>query len=95
MAVIRPAYGAFLLLCLFLFLGCLAFLDLADRRTRQEDQLRLARQVVHDLALSDLALTTEARYTRHAAVSDALVVSMDHPGGLDHFPSTLFFAARR
>ncbi len=48
--------------------------------------------IVSDLALSDLALSTEARYTRHPVASDTVVISMDHPGAIDHFPSTIFWA---
>lgn len=43
------------------------------------------------LQLTDLAVSTEARYTRHPAVSDPVVPFMDHPGGLEHFPSGSFF----
>ena len=59
------------------------------------DNFRNLREVVAGLGLSDLALSTEARYTRHPAVSDPVVVSMDHPGAIDHFPSTFFWAPVR
>lgn len=95
MKSLRPATRVLLLLGALLFLGCLMLADIAKRRSGQTAQQRTVQRVVANLALSDLALTTEARYTRHAAVSDAVVVGMDHPGGLDHFPSTLFFAPVR
>jgi biotin transporter BioY len=90
--MMRPSAG---LLAVFLVLAIL-FSVLAQsseskRRTQQENVLLLQRVVSH-LGLSDLALSTEARYTRHPAVSDAVVVSMDHPGAIDHFPSTFFWA---
>lgn len=66
-----------------------------DKRDRQDEDFHILQDVVYRLALSDLALSTEARYTRHPAVSDAVVVSMDHPGAIDHFPSTLFWAPVR
>lgn len=47
---------------------------------------------VATFGVSDLCLSTEARYTRHLMASDKVVVGMDHPGGLDHFPSTIFWA---
>lgn len=55
-----------------------------------------ARQGVLDIAVAalgatDLCLATEARYTRHPAVSDRLVAFMDHPGAIEHFPSGSFF----
>lgn len=50
-----------------------------------------AEMVVGALGLSDLVLSTEARYTRHPAVSDSIVPVMDHPGAIEHFPSGSFF----
>ncbi len=52
----------------------------------------MLRDMVSLLGLSDIALASEARYTRNPAISDSVVVSMDHPGGIDHFPSTFFWA---
>jgi hypothetical protein len=95
MKSLRPATGVFLALSLLLLLASLLFTDITKRRNNQSTQLGHVQRVVSDLGLSDLALSTEARYTRHPAVSDPAVVGMDHPGGLDHFPSTLFFAPRR
>jgi hypothetical protein len=95
MTTMRPATGVLLALVLLLLLGGLTCAGIADRRTEQAGQIRRIQQVVAGLALTDLALTSEARYTRHPAVSDAVVVGMDHPGGLDHFPSTLFFSPVR
>ncbi len=91
----RPVTGALLALVLLLLLGGLTSAGIAERRTEQAERLRRIQPVVAGLALTDLVLTSEARYTRHPAVSDAVVVGMDHPGGLDHFPSTLFFAPVR
>ncbi len=67
----------------------------ASKRCTQEENVRLLQGVVFHLGLSDLALSTEARYTRHPAISDSVVVSMDHPGAIDHFPSTFFWAPIR
>ncbi len=91
----RPSTGVLGILCIFFFLASMMFATMGKRRSGQAERLRHVQQVVTDLALSDLALSTEARYTRHPAVTDAVVVGMDHPGALDHFPSTLFFAPVR
>ena len=48
------------------------------------------RLLVQELGLSDLAVTTEARYTRHPAVSDPVAPFMDHPGDIENFPSGSF-----
>lgn len=43
------------------------------------------------IGLTDLCVSTEARYTRHPAVSDSLAPFMDHPGAIEHFPSGSFW----
>ena len=84
----------FLLTILSLFYGYV-MLALPGKRAAQEESFQTLRQVVARLGVSDLSLSTEARYTRHPAVSDPVVVIMDHPGAIDHFPSTLFWAPAR
>ncbi len=44
-------------------------------------------ELVQELQLSDLALFTEARYTRHLSQADLHSAFQDHPLALDHFPS--------
>jgi hypothetical protein len=46
---------------------------------------------VSGLGLTDIVIATEARYTRHPAVSDPLVPFMDHPGAVEHFPTGSFW----
>ncbi|MBF0247361.1 MAG: hypothetical protein HQL36_04725 [Alphaproteobacteria bacterium] len=58
---------------------------------RQGERARLARV----LELTDLALFTEARYTRHVSQSDLHSAFQDHPMSLDHFPSGSLIGARR
>ena len=43
--------------------------------------------VVKTLALTDLCLFTEARYTRHPSQSDLSSAFQDHPVALEHFPA--------
>jgi hypothetical protein len=43
--------------------------------------------MVRRLGLTDLALFTEARYTRHPTQSDRFAPFQDHPGALEHFPT--------
>lgn len=50
------------------------------------DRARLARE----LMLTDLCLSTEARYTRHPSMSDLHSPFQDHPFSLEHFPSGSF-----
>lgn len=43
--------------------------------------------LVKRLGLTDLALFTEARYTRHPSQADGFAPFQDHPHALEHFPS--------
>ncbi len=43
--------------------------------------------VVKSLELTDLALFTEARYTRHLSQADLHSAFQDHPVSLEHFPT--------
>jgi hypothetical protein len=64
---------------------------------RQRD--RAGRQasaaMVHRLGLTDLALFTEARYTRHLTQADRFAPFQDHPGAREHFPSGALVAPPR
>jgi len=81
------------------FLGLLAVVDSAlllhrhGEKTRAVSESGLRQITVASLGLTDLSLATEARYTRHPAVTDPLVPFMDHPGAFEHFPSGSFWAA--
>ena len=45
------------------------------------------RNLVQALALTDLAIWTEARYTRHPSQADLFSAFQDSPGALEHFPA--------
>lgn len=45
------------------------------------------RQLVKLLALTDLSLSSEARYTRHPTQADVFAPFQDFPGALEHFPT--------
>ncbi len=51
------------------------------------DELPARRQLVSVLSLTDLALWTEARYTRHPSMADLFSPFQDHPAAFDHFPA--------
>ena len=50
------------------------------------------RELAKTLQLTDLALFTEARYTRHPSQADRHAPFQDHPMALDHFPSGSFLS---
>jgi hypothetical protein len=91
----RPSSGLPIFFMVFFLLAGVLARSLSDKRSVQEENFLTLREVVLQLGLSDLAISTEARYTRHPAISDSVVVSMDHPGAIDHFPSTFFWAPVR
>ena len=70
---------------LVLFAGTFVHAHFATVRARpvQEEN----RHLVARLGLTDLALFTEARYTRHLSQADLHTAFQDHPGALEHFPS--------
>lgn len=57
------------------------------------DAAALARRqaLVRVLQLTDLALFTEARYTRHPSQADLNTPFQDHPMALEHFPTGSLF----
>jgi len=77
--------AGFFALLIVLFLASFADAGrLAQTRTgEQAGRAELAAK----LQLTDLALFTEARYTRHPALADLHSAAQDHPLSLEHFPS--------
>ncbi len=48
------------------------------------------RNLVQVLVLTDLAIWTEARYTRHPSQADVFSAFQDSPAALEHFPAGAF-----
>lgn len=57
----------------------------------QRQALPELRRLVDYAGITDLCLSTEARYIRHLAVSDPIAPFMDFPGAIEHFPSGSFY----
>lgn len=83
----RPAHVVLLLLLLGLGGLAATLLHAAGGPDRHAPREAAARTLVRELELTDLALFTEARYTRHLALADRHTPFQDHPGALEHFPS--------
>jgi hypothetical protein len=77
------------LICLTgaLVLLSLTLVDAALRSRSAASAVMQRSDLVSGLGLTDLALFTEARYTRHASQADLHSAFQDHPMALDHFPS--------
>ena len=83
----RPADRAMLLLLAGIGAFALCFVDASRLRAAAgEDEAERAR-LVAQLRLTDLALFTEARYTRHPSQADLHSAFQDHPLALEHFPT--------
>lgn len=63
----------------------------APGQARMEASAALVRQV----GLTDLALFTEARYSRHPAMADLHSPFQDNPMAFEHFPSGTFAPLNR
>ena len=76
-----------IVLVVFGGLGAAFTACLADGLVPRPELLEPAQSLVRRLGLSDLALFTEARYTRHPVQADLHSAFQDHPLALEHFPS--------
>lgn len=45
------------------------------------------RALVKTLGITDLVLSTDARYTRHPSQADIFSAFQDYPGSIEHFPT--------
>ena len=84
---LRPSGLAFIALCFAAAGFAAAFLDAALLRERGAAQLAERGALAARLGLTDLALFTEARYTRHPSQADLHSAFQDHPVALEHFPT--------
>lgn len=83
----RPADRAliFLAVAVVAFVAC--FVDAARLREMARADEAERTRLVAQLRLTDLALFTEARYTRHPSQADLHSAFQDHPLALEHFPT--------
>ncbi len=70
-----------LLLLIFFYFSC----EITQRS--REKELQSKRQIVNKLMLTDFALWTEARYTRHPSQADLFTPFQDFPSSIEHFPA--------
>ncbi len=87
----RPGYLFFTFLLLVLMADIFIYLDAGKRSLQHKSDSEVMQILVGALGLTDLAVSTEARYTRHPAVSDTMAPFMDHPGAIEHFPTGSFW----
>lgn len=76
-SVVLPTLGTLLFLFFLTLVGAAGHSDKNPQDT----------QLVVELGLSDLVLSSETRYTRHPSQADYHSAFQDHPAALEHFPS--------
>jgi hypothetical protein len=84
---VRPSSLAFAAIGLATVAFAATFIDAALLRHRDAPQLAARGALAARLGLTDLALFTEARYTRHPSQADLHSAFQDHPAALEHFPT--------
>jgi hypothetical protein len=91
----RPAQLFLYLLIVIIASDLLMSFGMHNRlKAADKDQDEIA-IVVAALGLTDLCIATEARYTRHPALTDYVVPFMDYPGEMEHFPTGSFWIPAR
>ena len=83
----RPSTAALMVIGTLTAAAAGIFVVAAQSAAAHAPRLEATRDLVERLGLTDLALFTEARYTRHPTQADLHSALQDHPGGFDHFPS--------
>ncbi len=86
----RPADRYLYCLTGTLLATAVTWLDGWEQCRLAANRLTVEISLVATLGLTDLALYTEARYTRHPALADWHGPFQDGPSSLDHFPSVAF-----
>jgi hypothetical protein len=91
----RPAHIALGFLGFLALLSAIALLHAVALSRSSSEMFANRLQLVRQLGLSDLALFTEARYTRHPSMADLHTAFQDHPVSFDHFPTGSLVAPSR
>jgi hypothetical protein len=63
------------------------FASSAVEVSRSTATLRETAALMRSLRLSDLCLSTDARYTRNPSQADVFTPFQDYPGSIEHFPT--------
>jgi hypothetical protein len=71
----------------FLLLALLLKNGTSVAATAFSETIPAKRQLVKRLGLTDLAIWSEARYTRHPSQADLFTAFQEYPGAFDHFPA--------
>ncbi|KPK27969.1 MAG: hypothetical protein AMJ61_04050 [Desulfobacterales bacterium SG8_35_2] len=89
----RPSHILLTLFLLLILIDTALYFHAKRLAITLKDDHAVQAIAVAGLGLTDLCVATEARYTRHPAVTDPMAPFMDHPGAIEHFPSGSFWNA--
>ncbi len=67
-------------------------IDYRRKRAVYAEKIWMRQQLQRTVGLTDLAITSAARYLRHYSLSDLATPFQDYPASLDHFPAGFVFA---
>ncbi len=84
---LRPSTNGFIVLALLAGACAACLVDAGLSCESRAADIDAMRAMAGRLGLTDLALFTEARYTRHPSQADLHSAFQDHPLALEHFPS--------
>jgi hypothetical protein len=88
---VRPSYYLALATAIILIVAAGILLHANHLSARWDTYSAENRALASTLGLSNLALSSEARYTRHLSLADSFAAFQDVPCGLDFLPSGTFF----
>ena len=83
----RLSSRAAVLLALALIFFALTFVDAQRLAEGRSVATKETKELARRLGLTDIALFTEARYTRHPTQADLHSALQDHPLAIEHFPT--------
>jgi hypothetical protein len=92
---VRGSTAAAALAGLLVFLAAAELLHSALAAGPGRERREATRALAAQLGLTDLALFTEARYTRHRALADLHSAFQDAPMAMEHFPAGSLVAPQR
>jgi len=81
-----------LTLLLVIWIGLTAN-DYGRRRADYQQSIWQRQKLQRLVGLTDLSITSAARYLRHYSLSDMTTPFQDYPVSLDHFPAGFVYAA--
>ena len=83
----RPSGLAARVFALLIVLFLASFADAGRLAHKRAGEQATRAALAAKLQVTDLALFTEARYTRHPSLADLHSAAQDHPLSLEHLPS--------